>query len=134
MKRIVGIILAVSLLLSGMSALAGNVTINMPKNFIDAEGNAMADYDVHVIDQDGHPVPGVTVSFIIENEENPDAEVEPTDTEESDEKGEADFEVSPLRYHVKITELPEGYSIPEDAPEVYTIDTSSSVILKVHKD
>ena len=65
---------------------------------------------VHVLDQDGNPVEGVTVNFCT------DVSCVP---KESDEDGLITFTGAPDAYHVTVVDAPDGYSWDEDY-EMYT--------------
>ena len=88
-----------------------------------AESSANA-YIIHVLDQNGDPVPEVFVNFC-------------TDTAcvpcESDEDGMIVYTGKPDVYHVQIIDYPEGYSCDESF-EMYTPATYGEWILRLHKD
>ena len=81
-------------------------------------------YIIHVLDQNGDPVPEVCVNFC-------------TDTAcvpcESDENGTIVYTGKPDVYHVQIIDSPEGYSCDESF-EMYTPKTYGEWILRLRKD
>ena len=99
------------------------VTLDYVTMDSDAESKADA-YIIHVIDQNGDPVPEVIVNFC-------------TDTAcvpcESDEDGTIVYTGKPDAYHVQIIDYPEGYSCDESF-EMYTPATYGEWILRLHKD
>ena len=87
--------------------------------------NEVADaYIIHVLDQNGDPVPEVCVNFC-------------TDTAcvpcESDENGTIVYTGKPDVYHVQIIDYPEGYSCDESF-EMYTPETYGEWVLRLTKD
>jgi hypothetical protein len=97
----------------------------------DADAGSKADsgikadaYIIHVLDQNGDPVPEVVVNFC-------------TDTAcvpcESDESGTIVFNGTPDAYHVQVIDYPEGYSCDESF-EMYTPETYGEWVLRLHKD
>ena len=99
-----------------------NVTVEYETD-ADAESSADA-YIIHVIDQNGDPVPEVIVNFC-------------TDTAcvpcESDESGTIVYNGTPYAYHVQVIDYPEGYSCDESF-EMYTTETYGEWIIRLHKD
>ena len=87
-------------------------------------GNAAQAYIMHVADQDGNPVEGVTVNFCT------DVSCVP---KESDEDGLITFTGAPDSYHVTIVDVPDGYSWDEDY-EMYTAREYGEWVLRVRKD
>ena len=81
-------------------------------------------YIVHVVDQDGKPVPEVVVNFCTDQACTPS---------ESDEKGLITFEGEPQKYHVQIIDVPEGYSYDEDF-EMYTTPAYGEWTLRIKKN
>ena len=67
-------------------------------------------YVIHVMDQDGNPVPGTAVNFCTDAA---------CTMQQADENGVITFEGAPENYHVQILKAPEGYSFDEDF-ELYT--------------
>ena len=99
------------------------VTLDYVTMDSDAESKADA-YIIHVIDQNGDPVPEVIVNFC-------------TDTAcvpcESDEDGTIVYTGKPDAYHVQIIDYPEGYSCDESF-EMYTPKAYGEWLLRLHKD
>ena len=99
-----------------------NVTVEYETD-ADAESSADA-YIIHVLDQNGDPVPEVIVNFC-------------TDTAcvpcESDESGTIVYNGTPYAYHVQVIDYPEGYSCDESF-EMYTTETYGEWIIRLHKD
>ena len=81
-------------------------------------------YILHVADQDGNPVEGVTVNFCT------DVSCVP---KESDEDGLVTFTGAPDVYHVTIVDVPDGYSWDENY-EMYTAREYGEWVLRVRKD
>lgn len=81
-------------------------------------------YILHVVDQNGEPVPEVTANFC-------------TDTAcvpcESDEAGTITFSGKPDVYHVQLVDTPDGYSFEEDF-ELYTESVYGEWVLRIRKD
>lgn len=80
-------------------------------------------YLLHVVDQNGAPVPGVFVTFC-------------TDTacvmQQSDENGTVSFDGAPDVYHVQLIKAPDGYSF-DPAFELYTTRTYGEWLLRIQK-
>ena len=99
-----------------------NVTVEYETD-ADAESSADA-YIIHVLDQNGDPVPEVIVNFC-------------TDTAcvpcESDESGTIVYNGTPYAYHVQVIDYPEGYSCDESF-EMYTTEIYGEWIIRFHKD
>jgi len=99
-----------------------NVTVEYETD-ADAESSVDA-YIIHVLDQNGDPVPEVVVNFC-------------TDTAcvpcESDESGTIVYNGTPYAYHVQVIDYPEGYSCDESF-EMYTPVTYGEWVLRLHKD
>ena len=89
----------------------------------DAESSADA-YIIHVLDQNGSPVPEVYVNFCT------DIACVPC---ESDEDGTIVFTGKPDVYHVQIIDYPEGYTCDESF-EMYTPKTYGEWVLRLRKD
>ena len=87
-------------------------------------GNTLQAYIMHVVDQDGSPVEGVTVNFCTDISCVP---------KESDEDGLITFTGAPDVYHVQIIDVPDGYSWDEDY-EMYTAREYGEWALRVRKD
>ena len=89
-----------------------------------AEPAEPAAYILHVIDQDGTPVPDVRVKFC-------------TDLtcmmQKSDESGTVTFAGEPDVYHVELYKVPEGYSFDPDF-ELVTGKTYSEWVLRIRKN
>ena len=88
-----------------------------------AESKAEA-YIIHVLDQNGSPVPEVSVNFCT------DIACVPC---ESDESGTIVFTGKPDAYHVQVIDYPDGYSCDESF-EMYTPKTYGEWIIRLHKD
>ena len=86
--------------------------------------NKQQAYLVHVVDQDGKPVEGVTVNYCT------DVSCVP---KESDENGLITFTGAPDAYHVTIVDAPDGYSWDEGY-EMYTAREYGEWVLRVKKD
>ncbi len=99
-----------------------NVTVEYETE-TDAGSKADA-YIIHVLDQNGDPVPEVYVNFC-------------TDTAcvpcESDEDGTIVYTGKPDIYHVQVIDYPEGYSCDESF-EMYTPKTYGEWVLRLRKD
>ena len=99
-----------------------NVTVEYETD-ADAESSADA-YIIHVLDQNGDPVPEVIVNFC-------------TDTAcvpcESDESGTIVYNGTPYAYHVQVIDYPEGYSCDESF-EMYTTETYGEWDIRLTKD
>ena len=87
-------------------------------------GSSPQSYIIHTIDQDGNAVPQVTLSFC-------------TDTActlcESDDTGTVTFSDLPGVYHVRIIEVPEGYSFDETF-EIHTQKEYGEWMLRISKN
>jgi len=81
-------------------------------------------YTLHVIDQEGNPVPEVSVSFCTDQACVPC---------ESDESGVITFTGEPFAYHVQIVDVPEGYSWDESF-ELTTTPEYGEWLLRIRKD
>ena len=81
-------------------------------------------YIIHVLDQNGDPVPEVCVNFCT------DVACVPC---ESDEDGTIVYTGKPDVYHVQIIDYPEGYSCDESF-EMYTPKTYGEWVLRLRKD
>ena len=97
----------------------------------DADAGSKADagikadaYIIHVLDQNGDPVPEVFVNFCN------DTACVPC---ESDDDGMIVYTGKPDVYHVQIIDYPEGYSCDESF-EMYTTKTYGEWVLRLHKD
>ena len=87
-------------------------------------GEELQAYIVHIVDQDGNPVPGVFINFCT------DVACELT---QSDENGIITFAGEPDVYHLQLLKVPEGYSFDGDF-EMYTEKTYSEWVLRIKKD
>ena len=90
---------------------------------VDAESSADA-YIIHVLDQNGDPVPEVVVNFCTDTACTPC---------EADESGTIAYTGKPDVYHVQIIDYPEGYSCDESF-EMYTPKTYGEWVLRLRKD
>jgi hypothetical protein len=81
-------------------------------------------YIIHVLDQNGDPVPEVVVNFCTDTACTPC---------ESDESGTIVYNGTPYAYHVQVIDYPEGYSCDESF-EMYTTETYGEWIIRLHKD
>jgi len=99
-----------------------NVTVEYETD-ADAESSADA-YIIHVLDQNGDPVPEVVVNFCTDTACTPC---------ESDESGTIVYNGTPYAYHVQVIDYPEGYSCDESF-EMYTPVTYGEWVLRLHKD
>ena len=89
----------------------------------DAESSADA-YIIHVVDQNGDPVPEVYVNFCTDEACVPC---------ESDEDGTIVYTGKPAVYHVQVIDYPEGYSCDESF-EMYTTETYGEWDIRLTKD
>ncbi|MBR5960709.1 MAG: redoxin domain-containing protein [Clostridia bacterium] len=89
-----------------------------------AEKAAKKAYVLHVKDQDGNPVPGVSVNFCTDAA---------CTMQQSDENGLITFDGAQENYHVQILKAPEGYSFDKDF-EMYTGKTYSEWVLHIGND
>ena len=99
-----------------------NVTVEYETD-ADAESSADA-YIIHVVDQNGDPVPEVYVNFCTDEACVPC---------ESDEDGTIVYTGKPAVYHVQVIDYPEGYSCDESF-EMYTTETYGEWVLLLTKD
>ena len=99
-----------------------NVTVEYETD-ADAESSADA-YIIHVLDQNGDPVPEVVVNFCTDTACTPC---------EADESGTIVYNGKPDAYHVQIIDYPEGYSCDESF-EMYTPETYGEWVLRLTKD
>lgn len=90
----------------------------------EAPGQAAEAYVLHIVDQDGAPVPGVTVNFCT------DATCTPA---QSGDDGLIRFDGAPDSYHVQLLQAPEGYSFDPDF-ELYTAAEYGEWLLRVRRD
>jgi len=81
-------------------------------------------YLLHIVDQDGVPVPGVMLNFCT------DAACIPR---KSDANGNVTFDGAPDVYHVQLIKAPEGYSFDPDF-ELYTDRTYGEWLLRIRKN
>ncbi len=81
-------------------------------------------YVIHVLDQDGNPVPGAAVNFCTDAA---------CTMAQGGEDGVITFDGAPENYHVQILKLPEGYSF-DQAFELYTGETYGEWVLHVAND
>ena len=100
-----------------------NITVEYETKTDEAGSKANA-YIIHVLDQNGDPVPEVFVNFCT------DIACVPC---ESDEDGMIVYDGKPDAYHIQVIDYPEGYSCDESF-EMYTPETYSEWILRLHKD
>lgn len=89
-----------------------------------AEQPAQQAYVIHVLDQDGNPVPGTAVNFCTDAA---------CTMAQSDENGVITFDGAPENYHVQILKAPEGYSFDKDF-ELYTGREYSEWVLHIGND
>ena len=89
-----------------------------------SEATLPQSYLLHIVDQDGAPVPGVFVTFC-------------TDTacvmKQSDENGTVTFDGAPDVYHVQLIKVPDGYSFDSDF-ELYTARAYGEWLLRIRKN
>ena len=91
----------------------------------DADDESSVDaYIIHVLDQNGDPVPEVVVNFCTDTACTPC---------EADEDGTIAYTGKPDVYHIQIIDYPEGYSCDESF-EMYTPATYGEWVLRLHKD
>ena len=81
-------------------------------------------YVIHVLDQDGNPVPGAAVNFCTDAA---------CTMAQGGEDGVITFDGAPENYHVQILKVPEGYSF-DQAFELYTGETFGEWVLHVAND
>ena len=81
-------------------------------------------YVIHVLDQDGNPVPGAAVNFCTDAA---------CTMAQGGEDGVITFDGAPENYHVQILKVPEGYSF-DQAFELYTGETYGEWVLHVAND
>lgn len=81
-------------------------------------------YVLRVVDQDGSPVPEVTVSFCTDEACVPC---------EADASGVITFTGKPYAYHVQVVDLPEGYSV-DDGFEMTTTEEYGEWLLRIRKN
>ena len=81
-------------------------------------------YVIHVLDQDGNPVPGAAVNFCTDAA---------CTMAQGGEDGVITFDGAPENYHVQILRVPEGYSF-DQAFELYTGETFGEWVLHVAND
>ena len=89
-----------------------------------AEQPAQQAYVIHVMDQDGNPVPGTAVNFCTDAA---------CTMAQSDENGVITFDGAPENYPVQILKAPEGYSFDKDF-ELYTGREYSEWVLHIGND
>ena len=91
----------------------------------DADDESSVDaYIIHVLDQNGDPVPEVIVNFCTDTACTPC---------EADEDGTIAYTGKPDVYHIQIIDYPEGYSCDESF-EMYTPETYGEWVLRLTKD
>ena len=105
-----------------LKATYGEVTVEYETE-TDAGSEADA-YIIHVLDQNGDPVPEVFVNFCTDDACVPC---------ESDEDGTIAYTGKPDAYHIQIIDYPEGYSCDESF-EMYTPKTYGEWVLRLRKD
>ena len=81
-------------------------------------------YVLHIVDQDGAPVPGTTVNFCTDTT---------CSTLKADENGVITFDGTPDVYHVQLLKAPEGYSFDPDF-DLYTGNAYSEWVLRIRRD
>ena len=81
-------------------------------------------YILHIIDQNGDPVPGMTVNFCTDSACIP---------QKSDENGTISFDGEPTVYHVQLLKAPDGYSF-DAGFEMYTDSIYSEWAVRIRKD
>lgn len=89
-----------------------------------AKNAAPQAYTLHVVDQDGEPVPGVTVLFCSDTACTP---------LQSDDSGTVTFDGAPDAYHVQLLEAPEGYGFDPDF-DMTTSTAYGEWALRIRKD
>jgi len=99
-----------------------NVTVEYETD-ADAESSVDA-YIIHVLDQNGDPVPEVVVNFCTDTACTPC---------EADEDGTIAYTGKPDAYHIQIIDYPEGYSCDESF-EMYTPKAYGEWVLRLRKD
>ncbi len=83
-----------------------------------------ATYTVTVVDQNGDPVPEVSLTF---------CEDTACHLAEGDENGVVTFTGKPAKYHVQVVDAPEEYDFPEDS-DFYTEDYTSELTIAITKE
>ena len=81
-------------------------------------------YILHLLDQDGAPVPDMRVNFCTD---------ETCTMLKSDENGVIAFDGAPDVYHVQLLKAPEGYSFDADF-EMYTDEVPGEWVLRIRRD
>ena len=94
----------------------------VPNETPEAENEAT--YTVHVVDQNGDPVPGAYINFCTDDSCTPT---------QADENGVIIFTGTPVSYHLQILKLPDGYSF-DPAFEAYTEPHTSEMTVTVNQD
>ena len=89
-----------------------------------AADNAADAYIIHVLDQNGDPVPELIVNFCSDTACTPC---------ESDENGIITYNGAPYAYHIQIIDCPEGYSYDESF-EMYTSKACGEWTIRIRKD
>ena len=85
------------------------------------DGNgAEAAYTVHVVDQNGDPVPGVSVTFCTDDR---------CELAEGGDDGTITYAGEPFAYHIQVVDWPEGYDF-DDSQEIYTEAATSELTLE----
>ena len=88
------------------------------------DGTPAASYNVYVCDEDGNPLPGVSINFC-------------TDTlcalHTSSENGAITFAGAPENYHLQVLKAPEGYSVDPDF-DAWCDGSGDWVIVQLTKD
>lgn len=109
--------------MAGIEAYLNGQTVEVPTEPT-ASTDGKQTWTIRVTDQNGDPVPDVTVSFC-------------TGTScfmvELDEEGIGAYTGPSATYHVSVVDVPDGYSA-DGAQDVYTDDRSSSVTIVVTKE
>ena len=83
-----------------------------------------ATYTVHVVDQNGDPVPEAAVGFCVDTGCMPI---------EADENGVASYTGAPTRYHLKVVDAPDEYDYPDDT-DIYIGPESGEQTLVITKE
>ena len=129
MKRITIIIAMLCLLIAlagcGKKETKAPVAVNANQNeSAESATSEAAEYIVHVVDQNGDPVPGAYVNFCTDTACLPSV---------SDDSGVIAFSGEPYAYHLQILKVPEGYSFDKDF-EAYTEEPPGETTIAVTKD
>ena len=104
----------------GLENVTWTVEEAIPAKAAEKQGS----YVLRVVDQDGTPVPEVTVSFCTDEACVPC---------EADASGVITFTGKPYAYHVQVVDLPEGYSV-DDGFEMTTTEEYGEWLLRIRKN